>query len=302
MSLLTLGPCITNFLERHANLHHHHSHIFTSIDDHSPPKYISPKLFPSSVPSPFALAQDTTEPITTTDTPTPIRTPLPSSVADSTIAIITSTWVPPDFSDAPWGDACIDEVKSILNAQPTPPYGQPLRDYFESSFSVWVTANLATSSPAAGHTPINSADIVTLCSQWQTSRWVGQTVPASVTADHETYKLNWSSWARHAGSALESAVEECKTVVYNGAMGQAVLAVATNQRQCSEGFSLMHSLKTAPSGAEVTSLGLGAVQPGGGDGGDDGVTSTTASTAGAARENGYVVAVVVAAAGVAAAL
>lgn len=97
-------------------------------------------------------------------------------------------------------------------------------------------------------------------------------------------------------------MEECKTVVYNGAMGQAVLAVATNQRQCSEGFSLMHSLKTAPSGAEVTSLGLGAVQPGGGDGGDDGVTSTTASTAGAARENGYVVAVVVAAAGVAAAL
>lgn len=97
-------------------------------------------------------------------------------------------------------------------------------------------------------------------------------------------------------------MEECKTVVYNGAMGQAVLAVATNQRQCSEGFSLMHSLKTAPSGAEVTSLGLGAVQTGGGDGGDDGVTSTTVSTAGAARETGYVGAVVVAAAGVAAAL
>lgn len=100
-------------------------------------------------------------------------------------------------------------------------------------------------------------------------------------------------------------MEECKTVVNNGPMGQAVLAVATNQRQCSEGFSLMHTLKTAPSGAEVTSLGLGAVQTGGGDGGDggdDGATSTTVSTAGAARETGYVVAVVVAAAGVAAAL
>ncbi|KAK0664025.1 hypothetical protein QBC41DRAFT_350011 [Cercophora samala] len=254
----------------------------------------------------LALAQDTPEDTTTTVLPTPTTTLAPSSVADSTTAIITSTYVPPDFSNSPWGDFCVDNVKLILNAQPTPPHGQPLRDYFESSFSVWVTANLATSSalPGGGHTPVNSADIVTLCEKWQTTRWVGQTVPASVTAEHEAYKLSWSSWALRAGSALGSAVGECNSTVYNGALGRAVLAVATNQRQCSEGFSLMHSLKEAPSGADVASLGLGVVTTA--DGGDSAGASTTStgtvSTAGAARETGYMAAAVIAAAGVAAAL
>ncbi|KAK4178761.1 hypothetical protein QBC36DRAFT_324093 [Triangularia setosa] len=229
----------------------------------------------------LALAQDISEVETTTITHSSTSIAGPSSVAGSFTSTIT-TFLPSDFLDVTWGDACVDQAKSILNAQPTPPLGQPLRDYFESSFSVFVTANLATSSIALAHTPIKSEDIVTLCEQWQTTRWVGQTVPASVTAEHEAYKSAWSSWASAAESALESAVESCETRVSNVALGQAFLAVATNDIFCSEGFSLLHGLKTPAWDADVTST-----------------TSTrTFSTAGAARETGYVAAALIAAAGV----
>ncbi|KAK4196228.1 hypothetical protein QBC40DRAFT_287716 [Triangularia verruculosa] len=273
------------------------------------------KVLPFAAAITFALAQDnledestliitTTRTIVTSSTSPPASgvvtsagesTSLPASIVTTTIR----TALPSDLLDLPWGDACVDKAKSILNAQPTPPLGQPLRDYFESSFSVFVTANLATSSVPPARTPVNSADIATLCEQWQTTRWVGQTVPASVTAEHESYKSAWSSWASAAGSALGSAVQNCEAKVSNGnALGQAVLAVATDQAQCSDGFSYMHDLKTpfvTEVGAETTSVTTTVST------GNAAVTSTTTtSTAGAARETGYVAAALIAAAGVAA--